>query len=82
MKKQTAVAFFADKLIECLKFNEPEAFEHYMLTLNQALEMEKEQIEKAWWSGHDEHEQSIMQHNLIYPSEDCNGYYNETYGQD
>lgn len=39
------------------------------------LKEEKEQIEKAWWAGHDERDANHM----IYPSEDCNQYYKETY---
>ncbi len=39
------------------------------------LEKEKEVIEKAWWAGHDE---GASDH-IIYPSGDCNGYYNETF---
>ena len=39
------------------------------------LEKEEEVIEKAWWAGCDE---GASDHK-IYPSEDCNGYYNETY---
>jgi hypothetical protein len=78
MKKQTAVAFFADKLIECLKFNEPEAFEHYMLTLNQALEIEKEQIKEACLYGFRIDAES---HDWIGDNEKANQYYKETYGQ-
>jgi len=40
-----------------------------------SLEKEKEVIEKAWWAGHDE---GASEH-IIYPSGDCNGYYNETF---
>jgi|688.fasta_scaffold260905_5 hypothetical protein len=77
MKKQTAVAFFADKLIECLKFNEPEAFEHYMLTLSQALEMEREQIKDAVGVG------SQFDRDYLYGYHDkAEQYYKETYGQD
>ena len=43
--------------------------------IEQAKQMERGQIEKAWWAGHDESGATI-----IYPSEDCNGYYNQTYG--
>ena len=42
--------------------------------LNQVFE---EQIEKAWWAGHDERDSNHM----IYPSEDCNQYYNQTFGE-
>ena len=40
-----------------------------------AKKLEKQQIIDAWWNGHDTRDNS-----LIHPSEDCNGYYNETYG--
>jgi hypothetical protein len=39
------------------------------------LEKEEEMIKKAWWAGCDE---GASDHK-IYPSEDCNGYYNETF---
>ena len=42
---------------------------------HELLEKEKEVIEKAWWAGCDEGASDHM----IYPSEDCNGYYNETF---
>ena len=42
----------------------------------QAKQMEREQIEKAWWAGHDARNETI-----IHPSEDCNGYYTQTYGK-
>ena len=44
-------------------------------TIEQAKAMHKEEIEKAWWAGCDE---SLSNH-IIHPSEDCNGYYNETF---
>jgi hypothetical protein len=44
--------------------------------LEQAKQIEKEQIEIAWWNGHDTRDSAEMS----FPSEDCNGYYNETYG--
>jgi hypothetical protein len=43
--------------------------------LEQAKAIEKQQIEKAWWAGHDERDGNEM----IHPSEDCNQYYNQTY---
>lgn len=46
-----------------------------LVAYSKAKQMEKEQIEAAWWSGHDERNESPV----IHPSEDCNGYYNETY---
>lgn len=48
----------------------------YDLDIEAAKQMEKEQIEKAWWAGHDARNETI-----IHPSEDCDGYYNETYGK-
>ena len=45
--------------------------------LEQANQMFEEQIEKAWWAGHDERDSNHM----IYPSEDCNQYYNQTFGE-
>ena len=39
------------------------------------LEKEEEMIKKAWWAGCDE---GASDHK-IYPSENCNGYYNETF---
>ena len=44
-------------------------------SIQKYLEKEKEVIEKAWWAGCDE---GASDHK-IYPSEDCNGYYNETF---
>ena len=81
------------ELIEMLKIHRDTAFEksrmyeseHYHSrgqAFNDAisfaelqLEKEKEVIEKAWWAGCDE---GASDHK-IYPSEDCNGYYNETF---
>lgn len=40
---------------------------------SQAKAMHKKEIEAAYWAGVDEDR-------MIYPSEDCNGYYNETFG--
>lgn len=43
--------------------------------VEQAKAMHKKEIEKAWWAGCDE----SLSNNIIHPSEDCNGYYNETF---
>lgn len=42
----------------------------------EAKEMDKKQSENDWWAGFDEG----VSGNMVHPSEDCNGYYNETYG--
>ena len=49
--------------------------EEYLALKEQAKAMHKEEIEKAWWAGCDE----SLSNNIIHPSEDCNGYYNETF---
>ena len=73
-KQQTAV----DWLYEILATEnwEYKTFEEQNAIFIKAKAMEKQQIEKAWWAGHDERDGNEM----IHPSEDCNQYYNETYG--
>ena len=73
MAQQTAVKWLS---IELQKVMGTDIF-YYSIKeqVEQAKQMEKEQIEKAWWAGHDERDANHM----IYPSEDCNQYYNETY---
>ena len=50
----------------------------YDLDIEQAKAMHKDEIESAWWTGCDEGAST----NKIYPSEDCNGYYNETFNNE
>lgn len=69
-KQQTAVELMAEQLPQ-VDWSDP----FYAELLKKIKQMEKEQIEKAWWAGHDERDANHM----IYPSEDCNQYYNETY---
>jgi hypoxanthine phosphoribosyltransferase len=73
-KKQTAVEWLESKVLYIV----PSSQKDDLLKLfQQAIAMEKEQIEKAWWAGHDERDGNKM----IHPSEDCNQYYNETYAK-
>ena len=85
-KKRSSVDYYIDKLAEILEdelgteswlkiaSRAPELAELY----KQTKEMHKEEIEKSWWHGHD----IGNSENKIYPSEDCNNYYNETFGGD
>jgi hypothetical protein len=68
--------------IEWLYKNLKSHFEHdgdlleaVKMSFEQAKAMHKEEIENAWWAGCDEGASP----RIIFPSEDCNGYYNETF---
>jgi hypothetical protein len=65
--KQTAVQWFASKVMY-LKMNPKEVFD-FLQWYEEALEMEKEQIQDAYWDG-------------IFNGEflDGGGYYKEVYG--
>lgn len=67
--KQTAVEWVFDKIIRCYEEEE------WSRLIEQAKEMEKEQIIDAWLSGQDDGA-TICTPNQHYPDED---YYNETY---
>ena len=75
MAQQTAVEWLFIQLYE--KFEMKGDGMEMDKVLEQANQMFEEQIEKAWWAGHDERDSNHM----IYPSEDCNQYYNATYGE-
>lgn len=63
MKKQTAVEWLIDKL--------PHSIEtQFKKHIDQAKEMEKEQIENAYWEGG---------HDVPTHGRQCEQYYNETY---
>jgi hypothetical protein len=64
-KKQTAVEW----LVETIKQNVHNSFEEFELLVNQAKEMEKEQIMDAWNDGWTE------------SSDNSRQYYNETFKQ-
>ena len=66
--KQSSVEWLLDNLHLQHSTKWPEIVER-------AKAMHKEEIENAWWAGCDE---SLSNH-IIHPSEDCNGYYNETF---
>ena len=72
MAQQTAVEWLFEKITS--NFWDIKECQHL---LEQAKQVEKEQIEKAWWAGHDERDANYM----VYPSEDCNQYYNYTYNK-
>jgi hypothetical protein len=68
--KQTAVEWLEDNLIGN-PFSEKD-FAHNVNVFNQAKEMEKDQIEDAYWNGGVNWDEGI----------DGLTYYNETYGDD
>ena len=76
MKKQTAVECFALKVMY-LKMNPKEVFE-FLGWLEQAKEMEKEQIKEAHLNGQSEWDIKALEDINIKL---CNQYYNETYGE-
>ena len=75
-KQQTAVEWLADKLIDTLgdKCNELSVNQtlknHY--AIKQALQMEREQIEQAYWDGGQD---------VPLNSDRCVEYYNETFSK-
>lgn len=78
-KKQSSIEWLKSKIMIWEKDHEKwvdmpiSELNSYLL---EAEQIHKQEIENAWWSGHDEGTSS----NKIYPSEDCNGCYNETFG--
>lgn len=66
---QTAVEWLYAHLLPFLELDDPKKIHHYKLCLNEAILMEKEQIQKAI----DE-----CRHNYKH----SDNYYNETYGKD
>jgi hypothetical protein len=77
--KQTAVEWFLDQLIEhriiiVNKTTYQVKYKHEIL-LEQAKEMEKEQIKSAFNIG------ELMAHDYFYGNDECaENYYNQTYG--
>ena len=71
--KQTAVQWFALKLMH-LKMNPKEVFEFIGL-LEEAKEMEKEQIKEAYSAG-------VWEIGYYNRKADAKEYYNKTYGKD
>jgi hypothetical protein len=65
--KQTAVEWL---ITEVKKFNTVITREYILMLLEQAKEMEKEQIENAYWEGG---------HDVPTHGRQCEQYYNETY---
>jgi len=66
-----------NKQISSVEFLEIQMIKNGMIVYNdiiKAKEMHKQEIEAAYWAGVDEDK-------MIYPSEDCNGYYNQTFEQ-
>jgi hypothetical protein len=75
MKKKTAVECFALKLMY-LKMNPKELFD-FIGWLEEAIDMEKEQIKEAHLNGQSEWDIKALEDINIKL---CNQYYNETYG--
>jgi purine-nucleoside phosphorylase len=73
--KQTAVEWYDNQLRKVFSNTTEESnFSHEEL-LQQALEMEKEQIKSAFNIG------ELMAHDYFYGNDECaENYYNETYG--
>lgn len=77
MKKQTAVEWLYAHLLPFLELDDPKKIHHYKLCLNEAIFMEKEQMEQSVSEGISN---ADMTNNRGYF--DFEQYYNETYGKD
>ena len=73
--KQSSVDILCQKLANKLGLQAITFYIDHAEEIAEAKAMHKEEIEKAWWAGCDE----SLSNNIIHPSEDCNGYYNETF---
>ncbi len=72
-KKQSSV----DLILNAFNLLSDADFKAWMLNnYDEIKAMHKDEIENSWWAGCDE---GASPH-IIFPSEDCNGYYNETFG--
>jgi len=72
--KQTAVEWVFDKIIRCYEEEE------WSRLIEQAKEMEKEQIIDAWNDGY-EKGLRVREEKIINPVFDAETYYDDTYGK-
>lgn len=73
--KQSSIEWLESKVKQMIQNGGDADLLGVLSHIKQAKSMHKEEIENAWWAGCDE---GASPH-IIFPSEDCNGYYNQTF---